>query len=167
MSEWYDPDTNKLLKDLEDQCTTLSRTAKVKSYLYNFVSVCSIFLIVVMSSAIGILGLQALSSPTISYVMSALGFTITAIKTLDSTFGTEKNAVVNRNVSDRVNRIHREVSKTKIVKYDEGKLLELVEGWHDELDELDLSVFSDEFNLKSRIPWSSGAKKNPEEGDGS
>lgn len=150
LSDWYSDATLTLLHDLEHECKSLSSMSQWKSNIYKCISILIIFSIVLLGAAVGILGILSTCSDVLSYIASALGFCITGIKTLDSVFTVEKKAILLRDISNKANRIVREVSKVKIIRYREKKLLHKIEEWHSELDNLDLSSFDSTVTFRAR-----------------
>jgi len=160
---------NNMMVDLYTESLRMSSAATKKSnwlkYLFIF---CSIF-ITISGTVIGVLSLDTsnnrdvltdpnnitsvnnISYTTTSqqYVSSILGFIITAIQTLLSTFAIEKRSVLLRDAGNKLRKISRDV---KVLQYSELRSkdkMKRLDELYTEVDELDLNMFDNSITTRT------------------
>lgn len=140
-------ETDKMIEGLYNKALNMSQEANRKSNIFKFLYVISSFFMTIAGAVIGVLALQSYGSNTTKYVSSVLGFSVTCIQTLLSTFSIERRAVLLREVSSKLRRICRQIKEMKHTELKYKDKMKILEEYHTEVDELDLNIFDNNITV--------------------
>lgn len=155
--------TDQMIQDLYSDAMSMSLSANRKASIFKLCNVLATIFMTIAGVVIGVLSLNNNQGAIGHYISSILGFVITAIQTLLSTFSIEKRSVLLKEVASKLRKVAREI---KILQNSEKstreKMLKL-EEFYAEVDELDLSIFDSSIttvSIKNRVPLESDVSRS-------
>lgn len=144
--------TDDMINDLYEESLTLSASASSKSNLFKSIYIISSITITIFGVVVGVLSLiddgkRNLSAAAI--IAALMGFTITAIQTLMSTFAIEKRGVLLKDVSNKLRKVSRQIKTLQSSDLPPEIKLKKLEEYYTEVNELDLSIFDHNITTSS------------------
>lgn len=132
--------TERMINDLYAEALHLSYHANRKASFLKAIHIASTMFITIAGAIIGVLSIDHGDS-TSRYTTGVLGFAITTIKTLTSTFAVEKKSVLLKETAARLKKLSRDVRSLQNENIKPKKKISKLDAYYAELDELDMNIF--------------------------
>lgn len=133
--------SDQMSEDLYDEILHMSSHANRKAELFKIIDAIATIVMTIAGSVIGVLSLSGHETQTTLYVSAILGFAVTGIQTLLSTFSLEKRAVLLKEVSTKLRSVSRQVNMLRSSDLSSREKLRRIEELYSEVDELGLMMF--------------------------
>ena len=140
---------DRMIEDLYTETLHMSSSSGRKAGLFKIFYVLATIFVTISGAVIGVLTLEGYESCSSLYIAAVLGFMITAIQTLLSTFSIEKRSVLLKDVSNKLRRISRELKVLQNSEINPKKKMVKLEEFYAEVDELDISIFDNTITTSS------------------
>lgn len=139
-----DDPTDIMINDLYEDALKLSATANRKASIFKSIYILATFFVTIAGALIGVLSLEStdrekLKAPVI--IAAALGFIITAVQTLMSTFSIEKRSVLLKDVSFKLREVSRKIKELGDSEISDNEKRKRLEEFYTRVNELDVSIF--------------------------
>jgi len=141
--------TDQMISDLYSESLDMSISANRKARLLKLCNVMSNIFLVISGAVIGVLTLNENASAMSIYIASVLGFTITAVQTIMSTFSVEKRGVILRDISHNLRKLSRKIKTLQNSEMSPKDKMKKLEEYYTEIDEMDMLIFD---NTATNIP---------------
>ena len=142
-------DIDTMIHDLYEETLKMSSVANSSAVMYKYIIIISTFILIIAGAVIGALTLETHNNQISRYITAGLGFLITIIKTLVSTFTVEKRAVLLKEISSRLRKLSRQIRSLETAEIKYKKKRALLEEYYIEVDELDLGMFDNSLTTSS------------------
>ena len=136
-------------EDLYNEVIKMSTSANRKASFFKFIFVITNLYVIMTGAVIGVLTLNDFGSSIPSYIASVLGFSITAVLTILTTFSVSKRGVLLKDISNRSRRIARDIKVIQNSNLPRKERLKKINEKYQEVDELDLAIFDNSVNSMS------------------
>lgn len=136
--------TDAMLVGLYSDTLRLSSKANTKAARLKYLNIFAVLFTIVAGTVIGILSLESGSDTPTSvsaYIASILGFLITGVHTILSTFPINKRSVLLRADANRLRKISRQLQMLQASNIPTDEKVRRLEAYFAEVDELDLDIF--------------------------
>lgn len=132
-----------LITDLYGYTLKLSAKANTKAERLKYLNIFAIMFTIIAGAVIGVLSIENGNDTTTvsAYIASALGFIITGVHTILSTFPINKRSVLLRSDANRLRKISRQLQMLQASNLPFDEKIRRVETFYAEVDELDLDIF--------------------------
>ena len=138
-----------MTEDLYNEVIKMSTSANRKASFFKFIFVITNLYVIMTGAVIGVLTLNDFGSSIPSYIASILGFSITAVLTILTTFSVSKRGVLLKDISNRSRRIARDIKVIQNSNLPRKERLKKINEKYQEVDELDLAIFDNSVNSMS------------------
>ncbi|CAH6421723.1 Hypothetical protein HVR_LOCUS1363 [uncultured virus] len=132
---------DRMINDLYSESLSMSSKASLRAERLRLLNISAIMFTIIAGAVIGILTLEGHTNRISLYIASALGFIITAIHTILSTFPIGKRGVLLKEDSNRLKKISRQLKVLQGSNISNIEKLQRLEEYYTEIDELDLIIF--------------------------
>lgn len=132
---------NKMINDLYKESMHMSISASRKAGLFKFVNIIISLAIIICGAIVGIETFNICTSDTARFLVSTMGFLITAMQTISTTFSFEKRGVLLRDVSNKLRKISRDVKTLESINMPIRNKMRKLDKLYAEVDQLDISIF--------------------------
>lgn len=132
---------DQMSEDLYVESIQLSLLANRRARIFKFFQVIGTIYLIICGTVIGVLTLEGYSGSVTLYIAAILGFSITAIQTLLSTFAFEKRSVLLKYISNKLRKVSREIKMVQSADVKYKKKMSKLEDLYSEVDDLDISMF--------------------------
>lgn len=132
---------NRMINDLSNETLNMASLANRRAYFFKIFNVLSNIFVIISGALIGVLTLQGYQNKITLYIASVLGFIITTIQTILTTFSIEKRSVVLKDVSHKLRKISLQLKILQKSDLDPDNKIKKLEKFYSQVDELDIYIF--------------------------
>lgn len=140
-------------------CNKLAKMSDRQATLYNVLYVLSV--LVILGCSVGVIFLSQRGSTDNAYT-TALGAIIFGVKSIASTFAVDKKGSLYKEQNRRLRGIARDVFRLKSSQLDAERLLDRLDSYHDDIDDIDIGMY-DLGSNRPRIRLIRDRRNNPTE----
>jgi hypothetical protein len=152
---------DRMINDLYLETMQMSSSANRKAAIFKYLYVLAAIYITIAGAVIGALTVQGFSSDVTKYVAAVLGFVITAVQALVSTFSIQSRSVLLRDVSNRLRKVSRNLKNLQNSDMKPRDKMKRLEDFYTDVDELDMSMFDNTITTVSNSkPESNEVKRS-------
>jgi hypothetical protein len=130
----------RMINDLYAESIHLSIHANRKASILKAIHIMTTMFITIAGAVIGVLSIDHEDDAS-KYTAGILGFSISVVKTLSSTFSVEKKSVLLKETAAKLRKISRDVRSLQNEKIKPKKKLSKLDQYYAQVDELDLNMF--------------------------
>lgn len=134
-------DINNIINELAIDSLNMSKASHRKARIFKGIHIMIVLFTIVAGVAVGVLSLEGNSNNVTLYIAAILGFIISAVHTLSTTFSFEKRSVVLKEAANRLRRIYRDLSMVKNSDMTIDAKIKVLNDKYSEVDEIDLTMF--------------------------
>lgn len=150
--------------DLYVECIQLAMVANRRAKIFKTIQIIAAIYLIICGTVIGVLTLEGYSGSVTIYIAAILGFSISAVQTIISTFGFERRSVLLKYISHKLRKISREIKTIQSSDVKNKRKMVKLEELYSEVDDLDLSMFDSNIvsgSIKSGIGINEYQSANP------
>lgn len=140
---------DKMITDLYLEAMKLSSSASKRANLFRIIYILSTIIVTIAGVVIGVLTLQGLQTDATKYCAAVLGFSVTCVQTLLSTFSIERRGVLLKDTSNKLRRISRQIKTLQSADMKVKDKRRKLEDFYAEVDEMDLNIFDNNITTSS------------------
>lgn len=132
---------NTMMNSLYAEALSLSSTASTRAMIFKYIYIIANVFIIIAGTVIGVLTSQNTVSSTDKTVVTVLGFIITGVGSILTTFSLEKRGVLLESISNDLKRISREVKELQCSDLDINEKMSQLESLYIQVDSMDLTIY--------------------------
>jgi len=141
--------TDSMINDLYNETLNMSAVSNTRAELFKYLTDLSTVFMILAGVAIGILTQKGYHNDTTLYIASGLGFLITGIQTILSTFSIGKRSVLLKNIAGRLRKTSRQIKSLEVAIISPEEKMRKLEEFYAEVDEFDLDIFDNNITTVS------------------
>jgi hypothetical protein len=152
---------DRMISDLYRETMEMSSSANSRAGLLKHLYVLAAIFITIAGAIIGALTVQGFSDAASQYAATVLGFAISGVQALNSTFSIQNRSVLLKEVSNRLRKVSRGLKTLENSEMKSRDKWKKLEEFYAEVDELDLNMFDNTITTvsSSKIAISSNGSR--------